>query len=562
MRSSPPRHAGLARFRLKLWLAMMVVVSAVTVLGLLFAQRNAAATVKRDFQRQFEGELGSLHAVQEIRHAVLAERCRALARRPRIHAALEDNALDLLYPSARDELADMMGGNDRASAEAPGYALHARFYRFLDSRGAVLEPPDPRDAGVLGAGDESRLALPAVPDQPQTGYLWRMTDAGGTIDEVIAMPIPSTETGEVIAAIVLGFRPSELNGPGAAPGIRSGIWLGGRLGLPSVGESARAQLAGEVARAVARKADNSIEVLADGAPYLLFYKLLNPGSPFPPACEVCIYPLSGLLARQRHLVWQFAGAGALLILGAFGASYLLSNRLSAPVERSARFSADASHQLKTPVTVLRAGLEELLATENFSPETREEVSALVHQTFRLTNVIEDLLLLSRLDAGRLKINFRSVDLARLIEGWRDDFGALPDDPDLALQVDLPPSLPIAGEKRYVSLVLQNLLENARKYNRPGGRIGVSARSEGGWAVLVIGNSGKPIPPAAQEHVFERFHRGAVGENIPGHGLGLNLARELARLHGGELRLVRSEGDWTEFEVRFRLAPPGAADSRA
>ena len=103
------------------------------------------------------------------------------------------------------------------------------------------------------------------------------------------------------------------------------------------------------------------------------------------------------------------------------------------------------------------------------------------------------------------------------------------------------------------MIVRNLLENARKYNRPGGRIRVTARVEGNWAVLTIGNTGRTILPAAQEHIFERFHRGSVGENVPGHGLGLNLARELARLHGGDLRLLVSNDGWTEFEVRFRLA---------
>jgi signal transduction histidine kinase len=75
--------------------------------------------------------------------------------------------------------------------------------------------------------------------------------------------------------------------------------------------------------------------------------------------------------------------------------------------------------------------------------------------------------------------------------------------------------------------------------------------------VAIGNTGRPIPPSAQEHIFERFHRGAVGENVPGNGIGLNLARELARLHGGDLLLARSDGDWTVFEVRFRLAAVAA-----
>jgi len=155
-----------------------------------------------------------------------------------------------------------------------------------------------------------------------------------------------------------------------------------------------------------------------------------------------------------------------------------------------------------------------------------------------------------------------VDLSQLLEAWLDDLGALPDDLKLAVETDFPPLLCIAGEKRYTTLVLQNLLENARKYNRPGGRIRLTARAEGVWAILAIGNTGPPIPPAAQEHIFERFHRGAAAENVSGHGLGLNLARELARLHRGDVRLARSDDAWTEFEVRFRLADQIPALERA
>ncbi len=579
-----PKGPGLASFRTKLLVAMMLVVSAVAVAGLLFAQHDVAANVGRDFQREFQGELAALHASQDVRHAVLAERCRALARRPRIHAALEDGALDLLYPSARDELLDVMDGAEGPSGEPGMQALHARYYRFLDGKGRVIPPPNAKDVGELGPGEESQLSLRALPDGPQSGYVARgRGTAAETVDEVIAMPIISSENGEIISAIVLGFRPPGVMGGGA--GMRSGIWLNGRLSLPSLPTAAREALAGEATRAIAAadREEGGQEVRAAGAPYLLFCKRLNPGSLFPPAYEVSIYPLADSLARQRLLVWQFAGAGALLLLGAFGASHLLSSRLSRPVEklavdsaenraqryraeaalestsrelqRSARFSADASHQLKTPVTVLRAGLEELLAGEYLSSEAREEVSALVHQTFRLAGVIEDLLLLSRMDAGRLQIQFSGLDLTPLIEAWLDDLGALPDALGLKVESDYPPSLGITGEKRYASLILQNLLENARKYNRGGGRIRIAARAEGDWAVLAIGNTGRPVPPEAQEHIFERFHRGAMGENVPGHGIGLNLARELARLHGGDLRLARSDGDWTEFEVRFRLAQP-------
>jgi signal transduction histidine kinase len=582
-----------ARFRTRLLVAMMLVVVAVAAAGLWFAQRNVAANVQLDWQREFRAELAALHAAQEVRHAALAERCRVLARKPRIHAALEDNAPDLLYPNARDELADVLGGGSGPRAEPAAYVLRAKFYRFLDGRGGVIAPPPGQDAGELKREAESALALPGAPTGPQTGYVETGADGtGDPIDEVIAMPIVSTETGEAIAAIVLGFKPIALEAGRAGMGIQSGIWLNGRLHLPALPVSAQAALAAEVARAQAtlNPAEGSFPVEVAGAPLLLFYKRLNPEASYPPAYEVCLFPLADSRARQQRLLWQFAGAGALLVLGAFAASHLLSARLSKPVERlavdsaenraqrvraeaaleltseelqrSARFSADASHQLKTPVTVLRAGLEELLAGEKLSLGAREEIGTLVHQTFRLTSIIEDLLLLSRMDAGRLQIEFGAVNLTPLIEAWLDDLGALPDGLALDVETDIPAALWIAGEKRYTTLILQNLLENARKYNRPGGRVRIAAREEGGWVILTIGNTGRAIPTAAQAHIFERFHRGAVGENVPGHGLGLNLARALARLHGGELRLANSDETWTEFEVRFKPAQPAAAAAGA
>jgi signal transduction histidine kinase len=303
---------------------------------------------------------------------------------------------------------------------------------------------------------------------------------------------------------------------------------------------------------------------------------------------VCVYPLKNAIARQRRLRWQILGAGAALLLLGFAASHLIAKRLSAPVaklavdseenrarrkrveaalattheelQRSARFSADASHQLKTPVTVLRAGIEELLRRENLEPAVYDELSSLHHQTYRLTGVIDDLLLLSRMDAGHLKIEFSPVNLSRLIEEWLDDLNALPDPLGLEVKTHLPPSLYISGERRYTSLILQNLLENARKYNRPGGRIHLAAREENGWIYFTVGNSGPPIPREMQPFIFERFSRGANGEKIAGHGLGLNLARELVRLHGGDLNLVSSTDEWTEFEVRFRPAEKAGTNS--
>src|SRR5213596_3869730 len=136
---------------------MMLVVLALTALELYFTQRKVAATAERDLQENFQAKLVSLHKIQELRHTALTERCGELVFKPRIHAALEDNALDLLYPSAKDELRDLMGGGE-PSPEQAAPSLHAKFYRFLNSTGEVLSPTNPADVGELHPATEAQLA--------------------------------------------------------------------------------------------------------------------------------------------------------------------------------------------------------------------------------------------------------------------------------------------------------------------------------------------------------------------------------------------------------------------
>jgi signal transduction histidine kinase len=562
----------------------MLVVAVLTALGLYLAQRHVGAETQRDLQQDFQAQLQSLHELQNLRSRTLTDHCRVLVAKPRIHAALEDNALDLLYPSAKDELRDLMEPEE-SSSEETGQVLHARFCRFLDKNAAVLLPPDPVDVGQLTAEAEAALNLKVLPQSQQMGYLSRTSQAGQVVDEIVATPIFSSETGEVIAALVVGFKPLQLPGDPRRSGLTSGIWVDGHLKLSSLSPSEEQSLSSKIGAAIAKTSPPAGNFKANlgGADYLLFYNQINPGSLYPAAYEICLYPLAHYQQWQRRLLWQIGGGGLVLLIVGFIASHLIAQRLAAPVadleavseqdraerrraeaalestseelERTARYSADASHQLKSPVTILRAGLETLLKREDFDQEVYDELSNLLHQTYRLTGVIDDLLLLARMDAGRLKLQSEPVDLRELIDEWLDDFSAMPDGPELKTEERLPSDLIIAGERRYTSLIVQNLLENARKYNRAGGRIEIAARKDNSSVALTIGNTGRPIPTEMQHELFERFRRGAHHQGVSGHGLGLNLARELARLHGGNLRLVQSENDWTEFEVLFRAAGP-------
>jgi signal transduction histidine kinase len=559
----------------------MIVITALTAIGAWLAHRSVASDARRDLEQEFQSELSALHQLQTVRHEELVTLCRALVEKPRIHAALEDNALDLLYPSARDDLRELMSDGDAANS-AGATSGRARFYRFLDGDGRVLPPSDSADAGAIEEVAAKQLTLSPLPETPQVGYINRGNDEPDAVDEVLAVPIFSTETGKIIAALAAGFRALEMHA-NTGGSLKSGLWTSGKLHLPSLAAPDRSAIAFQLERELEMGGgtEGSFKAALHGAGQLVFFKRLNPGSRFPPAYEVCAYSLGTYEARQRRLIWEIAAAGGLLLLAGFVASRFIADRLSTPVEelavgreadraerqrveaelentneeleRSTRYSADASHQLKSPVAVMRAGLETLLARDDLKPEVYEELEVLVHQTYRLTNVVDDLLLLSRMDAGNLKLQFESVDLRELVEEWLDDFSAMPDATELKTEANIARGLFVAAERRYATLIVQNLLENARKYNRPGGVIRIDSSDQSGVVSLRIGNNGASIPSNMQKSIFERFHRAANGESVPGNGLGLNLARDLARLHGGDLRLISSATDWTVFEVRFRAA---------
>lgn len=227
------------------------------------------------------------------------------------------------------------------------------------------------------------------------------------------------------------------------------------------------------------------------------------------------------------------------------------DRLQRSYEVATRFSADASHQLKTPVAILRAGLDHLSRAADLSEAHGAEVAMLRQQTRRLNSLIEDLLLLAQADAGRMLLEREEFDLKELIQAAVDDLQALVAGKAIALEEHLPASIPVRADRRLLAMVFQNLVENAAKYTQPGGLVKVSAVMRANEVAVTIANTGKDIPEADRKHIFERFRRGAdTGEIISGHGLGLNIARELARAHGGDLLLNHTPSGWIEFELRF------------
>jgi signal transduction histidine kinase len=164
--------------------------------------------------------------------------------------------------------------------------------------------------------------------------------------------------------------------------------------------------------------------------------------------------------------------------------------------------------------------------------------------------VENLLLLSRADAGRVELSKAEFELGEVLEGVLDDALTLAEPLNLTVEADIPKDLLLKADPTFVGIIAQNLVENAVKYNTPGGRIRVEARAVNGEVEMTIGNTGDGIPKERASLLFDRFYRVRAGARVPGHGLGLSIARELARAHDGDVELVRSDGSWTEMRVRL------------
>ena len=191
-----------------------------------------------------------------------------------------------------------------------------------------------------------------------------------------------------------------------------------------------------------------------------------------------------------------------------------------------------------------------MESPTLAPGDQAAVSALLEQTHRLTGITESLLLLSRADTGRLQLDFTPGDVTEIITACADDALIMAESRDVTIEKDVPAELIATVDPRRLGQILLNLLDNAVKYNRPGGVIRVSAAMTGVHLAFTVANTGPGIPAAHVPQLFERFFRSNAHPDLPGQGLGLSLARELARAHGGDLELAKSDREWTVFVLKI------------
>jgi len=226
----------------------------------------------------------------------------------------------------------------------------------------------------------------------------------------------------------------------------------------------------------------------------------------------------------------------------------MMDRLEASFRQATRFSADASHELKTPLTVMQGELENALQAAAPGSAEQQLFTNLLEETQRLSTITRSLLLLAQADAGQLKLTLAPMDLSAELEGMIEDGRVLAADLRLTFDVQLYPQLRIEADHALLHTALFNLIANAIKYNEADGRIEIRLTCADGKIIFSVGNTGPGIPPADQQKIFERFYRArrTSGPHADGIGLGLSLAREFIRAHGGELVLKESRPGWTVF----------------
>jgi heavy metal sensor kinase len=244
----------------------------------------------------------------------------------------------------------------------------------------------------------------------------------------------------------------------------------------------------------------------------------------------------------------------------------LLDRLSQSFERQRRFMADASHELRTPVAILRGEAEVALSQQARSlEEYRESLGVLHHEAERLTHIVEDLFTLTRADAGQYPLQPRDFYLDELVGECVHSARTLASAKKISLNFEEASESPIHADESLLRRMILNLLDNAIKYTSEGGRATVTCRRAGEEYVLSITDTGGGIPADLQPRIFERFFRAdkarSRAENDGGGaGLGLSISRWIAEAHHGRLELTRSDSIGSTFTAYLPAPPSPSASS--
>jgi two-component system, OmpR family, heavy metal sensor histidine kinase CusS len=235
----------------------------------------------------------------------------------------------------------------------------------------------------------------------------------------------------------------------------------------------------------------------------------------------------------------------------------LHRRLATSLEQAYRFTGDAAHELRSPLTAMQVKVDRLINRSVAASELQGDLADVADDIHRLSTLVRRLFWLALADAGRLQVHKIIVDLSVVLREVTEDLvgGAA----GLTLTLHIDPELKIEADATLLEHAIANLISNSIKHNRPGGWIDIKTTADAKSVVVSVRNSVAHPLPVSRERVFERFFRGGYARAITdgSSGIGLSLAREIARAHGGDILVEDSSGDEASFTLRLPMAlPPG------
>jgi heavy metal sensor kinase len=392
----------------------------------------------------------------------------------------------------------------RSSLASPG----ERFAQILRANGSMLdETPSLPSRALLSRRELLRAGIASTLIERKT-----IPGAAGS-SRLLATPVRAQEEPMVV---VVGASLRQRDS--ALADLRTVMLLGGPVAL---------MLASLLGYGVAALALRSVESMRRRAQHV---SLGDPGRRLP------VPPANDELARLARTLNQ------------------MLERNETAFERERTFVADASHELRSPLAILRAELDVALMGESSPAELRQAVASAADEAERLSRLAEDLLMLAQADQDRLPIKTEPIDVAESLRRLSERFAQRARESGAVIEIRASPEVRIRADPLRLEQALANLLENALRH---GARtVLVRGERHGDWLELHVSDDGPGFPPDVVEVAFERFTRGDASRTAPGAGLGLSIVRTIARAHGGEAYISTCDGGGAHVSISVPDAPPG------
>jgi signal transduction histidine kinase/CheY-like chemotaxis protein len=228
------------------------------------------------------------------------------------------------------------------------------------------------------------------------------------------------------------------------------------------------------------------------------------------------------------------------------------------------FFANVSHELRTPLALILGPAERLLADARLDPAQRRDLEVMSRNARTLLKHVNDLLDVSKLEAGKMQLRWAAIDLMHLVRFVAGHFELIAEEKKIALSIDGPDAMPVDGDNERLQHVVLNLLSNAFKFTPAGGQVHVTLRIELGRALLTVADTGPGVRVEDRPFIFDRFRQAERGpaRSFGGTGLGLAIVRDFVELHGGTVTVGEAEGGGARFSVSLPVAaPPGVTVER-